>query len=340
VGLAILCGLFSLLCIKGSSHAAFHYGMIVITQAHFALAYFFFFTSSQIRGLGSLKRVGLLLGLAAFLSAIYIANQSFLNGINLVYLYFAWHMIRDEIQFRASKEISKQERTLLSIIVAAVAFLVYIFAVGNYALHELLSHRPDEPMNILRFYVTDYRQEVSWIGGGVLALATFVFMRFLKNCTISWGAFYNKFKIVCNLFIVFLLVNILLCWLKIQARFIVDAWIFYHVTSWYWFSIQKIRKSRIPVKNWKEWGRSSVGRFNLIYGSVQLVIVLAFVFYFYGGGKETVLNYYFHPNYFNVWTLFHITLSFFPRRKTAVRGISDRQSSFNPTLVVPGQIHA
>jgi hypothetical protein len=287
-----------------------------------------------------LKRVGLLLGLAAFLSAIYLANQDFLNGINLVYFYFAWHMIRDEIQFRASKEISKQERTLLSVIVAAIAFLVYFFAVGNHALHELLSDRPDDPINILRFYVTDYRQEVSWIGGGVLALAIFVFVRFLKNYSIAWGAFYKKFKSVCNLFIFFLLVNILLCWLKIQARIIVDAWISYHVTSWYWFSIQKIRKSNVQVRSWKEWGRSTVGRFNLIYGSVQFVIVLAFVFYFYGGGKETFLNYYFHPSYFNVWTLFHITLSFYPRRKTVVQDISNRQGSFSPTLAVPGQLQA
>lgn len=308
---ACVCAAIWMIILPLSPAKSLHLGMIVLTQAHFVVAAVYLFTSDRVRG--RFRQVLSLLVTATALSIVYFIYRRSEAWLNLVYLYFAWHLVRDEMGLRRGAQQSRADKVLTAAFIASASFLLYIFSVGKAAVHALI-HWPLDGRDIFRYYVADYRAQVFWIAAAVIWMSLGIFLLLRLRYQISLRRFYRDNQTACRAVSVLCGLAAILCILKVPSSYTVNLLILYHVAAWYWFSFRKLASKPAQGSGIRSWLRSNPGHFHSLYAAVQAVILTGFLLYFLVFHQSGWLQYYYNPSYFNAWTIFHVTLSFLKNR--------------------------
>lgn len=305
---ALIAALFQ---INIAPNKAVYYGMIVVAQIHFVLAYFFLLTASSFHFKKQWKRLTGLALLSFALIWLYLTHMRAEEWLKLVYLYFIWHMLRDEIFFRNPKNFSQNEIKFMNLALIQASVCLYILFAGRSMLFAL-SHWPVNFMNAKLFRGIDYRLEIFAVTATV-----WLFMFFLARrlYSVSIKALYEKIRGTWLTFFVFYVLAASFCLFQVPTWLSLNAMVIYHVISWFIFSIQKYAREPSRSGRWQDWARSDVKRFLFVYIIFQTGMSVLFVFYYQEWQEVTPLRMFFHPFYFPAWQLFHITLSFLPERK-------------------------
>jgi len=311
-GMLLTIGLvLALFQINFAPNKAIYYGMIVTAQTHFVLAYFFLLTSPSFHFKKQWKRLCVLALISFGLIWLYLTHMREEEWLKLVYLFFIWHMLRDEIFFRNPKTFSRNETKFMNLILIQSSAGLYILFAGKSMLFAL-SHWPVNFMNAKLFRGVDYRLEMVAIAA---LFGFFMFSLARRLYPVSIKNLYEKIKGTWQAFFIFHILALLACLFQTPTWLSLNMIVIYHVSSWFVFSVQKYAAHPVQSPRWLDWMRRSGKSFFFSYVIFQTAMTVFFIFYYQEWQEVTPLKIFFHPFYFQVWTLSHITLSFLPERK-------------------------
>lgn len=288
---------------------------------HFVVGTAFLLSSKRMRGARSFATLG---GLAAIALALCygfyrIGAHTSPLALLLFYAYFMVHGFRDEAFFyKAFGDMPKDETRVQERVVGVLQLLllgiILALIIPAYILYAQYYPRFKDPALEALFPAQwPYLVRIAALLLPMLGIATFALWRIAR---IYPDGLHGLWRMHRSILIVFLTGTGIILLSLFSGPWSFNVVVLMHFVGWYLFGRYSLAKRPPPVTppvgswSWMRTTRTGFTWFHL--GLAALVIALVAVST-YGFGKTGVLEQVVGSKSFYYWTIFHVTLSFFPR---------------------------
>lgn len=290
--------------------------------AHFVVGILFLVTSRRVRAPGSAWKLAALLAAAVAVAWLFRAVGADANPIAALvfYFYFLVHGFRDEVFFYRSygempvaaaathtRVMVVLQALLLGLMLALLLPLTVLYGElrANYRHPALEAIFPASWPYTLRFFSTL---------APMLLVAAIAMRRIARQFPNGMAGLWQLHRPILLVFLTQVAIIILPLW---SGGWTFQLIILLHFVSWYLFARHKLRLAPAPAPAqppglWG-WMRSTPRGFAALHLGIAAVTVVLVAVNCYAFGKSGPLNLVVGREVFYYWTIFHVTLSFFPR---------------------------
>lgn len=248
------------------------YGVLILGQAHFAIAYLYSYKAGKMNGEYALKFVGALLFFGAISYFVYTNNNYLTLYIFWIFMMFVQHYAIDELKMSGIHGLHSRAQISLVVTLSFAAFMcvklfgfplttIFYFLIPQYALLALFVYKNYERLAL--YFRRDY----------------VVYIFFMLNILLPY---------------------FLACLDWTEANMVSGFIILLHYTRWYIFYYLKFVQAKDTV---------SLNYYLRAVLSVNALVILLFMIHSLNY-EDSQLIYYFSQSFFFGWTGVHIYLSF------------------------------